>query len=388
MEHVLIPPHGNVLVNRVLSPEHAKVAKEKAASLVQITIDEEQIKDIKNIARGVLSPLTGLMNEADFVRVVNEMRLANGILWSMPMVLDVSEEEAGRMKTGDEVALIDEQKNVIAILHVGDIYSYDAMHVTRQVYGTNDQAHPGVDRWMKMKPLLVGGLIDLVDNSKEPYYEFNLDPLETRFLFKTRGWKTVVGFQTRNAPHRAHEYLQRIGLELCDGLFINPIIGMKKVGDFKDEMIMKTYDYMAKQVYAKDRVVCSILPSRMNYAGPRDAIYHAIIRKNFGCTHFIVGRDHAGVGDYYGTYAAQEIFENIAAEDIGITILKLENSFMCKKCETVSTSKTCGHQDSDRVPPSGTKIRNLLTEKKPVPWEIMRPEVVEILLSVDNPFVE
>jgi sulfate adenylyltransferase len=386
MEEYLNPPHGGMLVNRVLSPEHAEAARAKAASMVSITLDEEQVKDTKNIARGVLSPLAGFMNEADFTRVVDEMKLTDGTVWPIPIVLDVNEEEAAKMKTGDEVALKDANGGVVAILHVGDLYTYDAMHVARHVYGTTDEAHPGVVRWMHMKPVLVGGLIDLVDNSKEPYYEFNLDPAETRYVFKTRGWKTVVGFQTRNAPHRAHEYLQRLGLELCDGLFINPIIGEKKAGDFKDEMIMKTYEYMAQQVFPKNRVVCSILPSRMNYAGPRDAIYHAIIRKNFGCTHFVVGRDHAGVGDYYGTYAAQEIFDTI--EDIGIHILKFENSFMCVKCETVSTERSCGHTDDDRIPPSGTKIRNLLQAKQPVPKEIMRPEVVDILLSVDNPFVE
>lgn len=386
MEHLLIPPHGGVLVNRVLSDKHANEAKQKADKLFSLTIDEEQIKDTKNIARGVLSPLTGFMNEADFRRVVDEMKLASGEVWSIPMVLDVTEEEATNLKTGDEVALKDASGNLVAILHVGDLYRFDVNHVARNVYGTTEAEHPGVARWQKMKPVLVGGMIDLVDNSKQPYYEFNLDPAETRVLFASKGWKTVVGFQTRNAPHRAHEYLQRLGLELCDGLFINPIIGEKKAGDFQNEMIMQTYQYMAEHVFPKNRVVCSILPSRMNYAGPRDAIYHAIIRKNFGCTHFVVGRDHAGVGTYYGTYAAQEIFETIP--DIGITILKFENSFMCKKCETVATEKSCGHTDADRIPPSGTKIRNLLLEKKPVPSEIMRPEVVNILLSVDNPFVE
>lgn len=386
MEHTLIPPHGNVLVNRVLKDKHAQEAKQRAADMVKITLDEEQVKDVKNIARGVLSPLTGFMNEADFIRVVDEMRLADGTVWSIPLVLDVSKEKAAELKSGEQVALVDEQGEPVALLQVADIYTYDAMHVGLHVYGTTDKEHPGVARWKSMQPMLIGGDIDLIDNSKEPYYDYNLDPTETRFLFAQRGWTTVVGFQTRNAPHRAHEYLQRIGLELCDGLFINPIIGEKKSGDFKDELIMQTYDYMAKSVFPKNKVVFSILPSRMNYAGPREAIMHAIIRKNFGCTHFMVGRDHAGVGDYYGTYAAQEIFDEIP--DIGIQIVKVEHSFMCRKCETVATSKTCGHTDEDRIPPSGTKIRELLQAKKPVPTEIMRPEIVDILLAVDDPFVE
>lgn len=382
---MIIPPHGNVLVNRVLSQEHAVAARSKAASFYSIALDEEQIKDIKNIARGVYSPLTGFLNEADFVRVVEEMKLADGTVWSIPFVLDITEEQASHLKTGDEVALVDQQKNVVAILHVGDVYTYDLTHVVTHVYGTADEAHPGVMRWRKMNDTLVGGAIDLVDNTKEPYYEFNLDPAETRYVFKQREWKTVAGFQTRNVPHRAHEYLQRCALELCDGLFINPIIGKKKVGDFKDEMIMKAYEHMIQNYFPRNSATFSILPARMNYAGPRDAIWHAIIRKNFGCTHFVVGRDHAGVGDYYGTYAAQEIFDQI--EDIGITILRFENSFMCKMCDCVATSKSCGHSDDVRVPPSGTKIRKLLSEGKEVPREIMRPDIVEMLLAAGDVFV-
>ena len=387
MEHILIPPHGNTLVNRVLSEAHAAEAKTRLAGKFSLTLDDEQVKDVKNIARGVLSPLTGFMNESDFVRVVEEMRLADGTIWSIPFVLDVSEEDASNMNTGDEVALQDATGNLIAVLHVGDIYGYDAAHVARFVYGTDDSAHPGVAHWQAMKSRLVGGLIDLIDNTKEPYYEVNLDPAETRYLFKERGWKTVAGFQTRNVPHRAHEYLQRCALELTDGLFINPIIGKKKTGDFQDEVIIKAYHFMIENFFPRESATFSILPARMNYAGPREAVLHAIIRKNFGCTHFVVGRDHAGVGDYYGTYAAQKIFEGIE-DEIGIKILKFEHSFMCKTCETVATSKTCGHGDDVRVPPSGTKIRDLLSAGQPVPADIMRPQIVEMLLQQKSLFVE
>lgn len=386
MEHPLIPPHGNVLVNRVLSKEHAEAARARAAKLFSITLDEDEVKDVKNIARGVYSPLTGFLNESDFVRVVEDMRLADGTVWSIPFVLDVTTEEADNMKSGDEVALKDVSGNVVAMLHVGDIYKYDVNHVVTHVYGTADEKHPGVMRWNKMNPVLVGGLIDLVDNSKEPYYEFNLDPAETRYMFQHRGWKTIAGFQTRNVPHRAHEYLQRCALELCDGLFINPIIGKKKAGDFKDELIMKAYEHMINNYFPRNSATFSILPARMNYAGPRDAVWHAIIRKNFGCTHFVVGRDHAGVGDYYGTYAAQEIFDTLP--DMGIKILKFEHSFMCKKCDCVATSKSCGHADEFRVPPSGTKIRKLLSAGEPVPADIMRPDIVEMLLKAGDQFVK
>ncbi|MFC1598238.1 sulfate adenylyltransferase [Patescibacteria group bacterium] len=386
MEHLLIPPHGNTLVNRVLSDEHSEDARKKADTLYRVPLNEEQVKDVKNIARGVLSPLSGFMNEADFVRVVHEMKLADGTTWPIPFVLHVTEEQAANFKSGDEIALVDEQDSVVALMQVGDIYTYDVTHVVNHVFGTTDDEHPGVARWKNMSETLVGGVVDLVDNSKEPFYEVNLDPAETRFLFAQRGWNSVAGFQTRNVPHRAHEYLQRCALEVVDGLLINPIIGEKKAGDFRDDVIIKAYNHLIKNFFPQDSATFSILPARMNYAGPREAILHAIIRKNFGCTHFVVGRDHAGVGSYYGTYAAQEIFDTI--EDMGIEILRFEHSFMCKKCEGMATSKTCGHGDEDRVPPSGSIIRQMLSEGKPVPADIMRPQITELLLAEDNPFVE
>lgn len=387
MEHYLIAPHGNVLVNRVLTDTEANEARAKAENLYTLTLDEEQVKDVKNLARGVLSPLTGFMNEADFVRVVEEMKLADGTVWSIPVVLDVTEEVAAEMKSGDEVALQNPEGELVGILHVGDIYGYDPQHVSAYVFGTTEMDHPGVARWHAMNPKLIGGTVDLVDNSKDPFPELNLTPEETRQIFQARGWKTVTGFQTRNAPHRAHEYLQRCALEVTDGLFINPIIGKKKAGDFQDTAILAAYDHLIETVFPKEHAYLAILPARMNYAGPREAIFHAIIRKNFGCTHFVVGRDHAGVGDYYGTYEAQEIFDTIE-EDIGIQILRFEHGFFCHKCEGVASTKTCGHDKEHRVPPSGTTIRNLLSAGEQVPSAIMRPEIVEVLLKQDSLFVE
>lgn len=382
----LIPPHGGVLVNRILTQSAADLWKKKLAGMQKIVLHAELVKDVKNVARGVLSPLTGFMNEADFIRVVDDMHLADGTVWSIPLVLDVTEAQAKELHTGDDVALVDATDNLVAILHVGDVYQYDVTHVVQHVYGTTEDAHPGVAHWKALKPFLVGGKIDLIDNSKEPFYEVNLDPVETRYVFTQRGWKTIVGFQTRNAPHRAHEYLQRLGLELCDGLFINPIIGKKKAGDFQDEVIIASYMHMTKNYFPANRTVFSILPARMNYAGPREAILHAIIRKNFGCSHFVVGRDHAGVGTYYGTFAAQEIFDTI--EDIGIKILKFENGFFCTECDCMATPKTCAHSDDVRVPPSGTKIRKLLTAGEAVPETIMRKDVVELILKQPKIFVE
>lgn len=386
MSTALIAPHGNTLVNRVLSQAAAEDVRQRAGAMVQIRLDEERIKDVKNIARGVLSPLTGFMNEADFTRVVDDMQLVDGTVWSLPVVLDVDKTVADSVRSGDQAALMDQAGNLVAVLHVADIYTYDVEYVAKQVFGTTDREHPGVAYWESMGNYLLGGLVDLVDNSKEPYNHVNLDPRETRFLFEQRGWKTVAGFQTRNVPHRAHEYLQRCALELTDGLFINPIIGKKKAGDFRDEVIIAAYTHMIAEYFPANSATFSILPARMNYAGPREAILHAIIRKNFGCTHFVVGRDHAGVGDYYGSYDAQKIFDTIP--DIGIQILRFENSFMCDKCETMATDKTCRHSDEFRTPPSGTKIRNLITAKEAVPSKMMRPDVVAMLLKEDTPFVE
>lgn len=381
-----LPPHGNILVNRVLNVTDQDRWKAKTNSIRQLIINEELIKDVKNIARGVYSPLTGFMVQADFERVVQEMKLADGTVWPIPFVLDVDAAIANDITVGEPIMLVNDAKQPIAILSVRDKYTYDAKTVADKIFGTTEAAHPGVALVYSMKEYLLGGDIELIDDSKEPFNKRNLDPQETRLLFKAKGWNRVVGFQTRNAPHRAHEYLQRIGLEVTDGLFINPVIGKKKVGDFTDEAILASYQYMVEQVFPRDRAVLSILPLQMRYAGPREAILHAIIRKNFGCTHFIVGRDHAGVGTYYGTYAAQEIFDTIS--DIGITILKLENSFFCKRCETVATAKTCAHADDQRIGPSGTIIRKLLQAGQSVPSEIMRPEISALLIKHGNIFVQ
>lgn len=381
-----LDPHGNVLVNRVLKSEDALQLLKKISGLRKITIDDELVKDVKNIARGVYSPLSGFMVKEDFDRVVTEMKLTDGTVWPIPFVLDVDAQIANDITIGEQVVLVDEDQQPIATLNVRDKYTYEDGLVAKHIFGTIEDAHPGVKMIYDMKEYLLGGDIELIDDSKEPFNEFNLDPLETRLLFKEKGWETVVGFQTRNAPHRAHEYLQRIGLEITDGLFINPVIGKKKTGDFTDEAILASYTYMIKNIFPRDRSVLSILPLKMRYAGPREAILHAIIRKNFGCTHFIVGRDHAGVGDYYGTYAAQEIFDTI--EDIGITILKLENSFHCKGCETVASPKTCAHSEDLHTGPSGTLIRKLLQAGQSVPPEIMRPEISQLLIDTGKIFVK
>lgn len=385
IETYLNPPHGGKLINRVLTEKEASKALEQAKNFPTVQLDEELVKDVKNIARGVYSPLMGFMEKDDFERSVHEKKLANGLVWSIPIVLSVSREKSKEFGKGSRITLVGPDNQPVALMTVEDMYGFDPADVAQNVYGTTDQAHPGVAYVHAWQPVLIGGPIDLIDNSKTPFEHVNLDPWETRVMFKEKGWKTVAGFQTRNAPHRAHEYLQRCALEICDGLFINPIIGRKKTGDFQDHIIIKAYTHMIQNYFPRNSAVFSILPAMMRYAGPREAIQHAIIRKNFGCTHFVVGRDHAGVGDYYGPFDAQKIFDTI--EDFGIHILKFDNSFMCSKCGCMATVKTCGHADEFHTGPSGTKIRKLVQAGEMVPEAVMRPDVAKILITEKDVFV-
>jgi len=382
---MLSKPHGNKLVKSILKGKKKEEVINNAGHYLRITIDSETVKDARNIARGVFSPIEGFLNKLEVETVVDEMHLPSGVVWTIPILLDVEKEIADKVEVGENILLVDEADRNIALLSVEDKYSFDKEKIARNVYGTLDESHPGVYEMLRKEDYFIGGKIFLIDDSREPFSEFNLDPRETRVLFREKGWNTVVAFQTRNPIHRAHEYIQRCALEIVDGLFINPLMGRKKKGDFKDEVILESYRKMMSDFYPKDRVVMSILPTRMHYAGPREAIHHAIMRKNYGCTHFVVGRDHAGVGKFYGTFDAQKMFEGFP--DLGIEPLKFEHSFYCKKCGSIATTKTCGHSDSDRVKPSGTVIREMISKKQLPPVEIMRKEIAEILTSFDNPFV-
>lgn len=377
----MIKPHGGKLVNRILTKRSA----DEFSQTQKIVINEETIKDVKNIARGVYSPLEGFLCRDDFENVLENTKLTNGVTWPIPIVLDVDKRTREKFKAGEYILLVDKDLNPIAILEIEDIYGYNKGEFAEKVFCTKDKTHTGVDNVFCMGDFLLGGKIDLIDNSKKHFPQFNMEPKETRSLFKEKGWKTTVAFQTRNPPHRGHEYLQKCGLEIADGLFINPVIGRKKAGDFRDEIIMKSYVELIKKYYPKDRAVLGILPMQMRYAGPREAIFHAIIRKNFGCTHFIIGRDHAGVGNFYGPYDAHKIFDKF--DDLEITPLKFDNAFYCKRCNSVATIKTCLHDEKHRINPSGTLIRSMIKEGKIIPKEIMRPEVSKILLSLKNPYV-
>ncbi|MGB9907571.1 MAG: sulfate adenylyltransferase [Candidatus Saccharicenans sp.] len=380
----MIAPHGGKLVNRLMDEKKKADILARASSLVSLTLDPDLVSDLENIATGVYSPLEGFLNQTDFLSVLNQMRLANDLPWTIPIVIDVERELAAKIRPGQEVLLRTEELKPVGLLTVEDIYDYNKEEFCLRVYGTTDPKHPGVSRVLAMKEALLGGPVELLELEPTPYDRYRLSPRETRILFKEKGWRTVVGFQTRNTPHLGHEYVQKAALTFTDGLFINPVIGRKKKGDFKDEVILASYEELIKHYYLRERAVMAILKMEMRYAGPREAIHHAIIRKNFGCTHIIIGRDHAGVGNYYHPYAAQEIFEQFP--DLGIVPLFFKSFFFCQKCGSIENEKTCPHEASSHLQFSGTRIRELLLRGEIPPKELMRPEVARIILSFDNPF--
>ena len=379
-------PHGGKLVSRVLNGKRAEEIRNMGGRLPEIELSHEKVQDVFNIAYGVYSPLEGFMSEEDYKSVLIRSRLASDLAWTIPVVLDVDSKTAKKFKHADNVLLKDGAGAIIALLTVWDAYNYDKTEYAKSVFGTDDAKHPGVKKVMGMKDMLLGGAVDLVQEPENPFSRYTLHPKETRILFKEKGWIDIAGFQTRNIPHMGHEYVQKTALSFVDGIFINPVIGRKKPGDFKDEIILEAYDALIKHYYLKERAVMSILLTEMRYAGPKEAILHAIVRKNFGCTHFIVGRDHAGVGDYYHPFAAHEIFDNFS--DLEITPIFFKSFFYCKKCTGIANDKTCPHGDSEKINFKGTDIRNMLQGGQIPPESMMRPEVAKVILSHKHPFVE
>lgn len=375
--------HGGKLIDLVLKDKEREEIFREVNKKPHVSVSQELATDVQNIAIGAFSPLEGFMGKEDFQRVLYHKRLTSGVPWTIPIVIDVSQEEADRL--GDEVVILFNEAP-IALFQIREKYTYKKEEYAKQTFGTTDTKHPGVAKVMGLKDVLLGGKIRLISEVETPFSRYSLKPIETRVLFEAKGWKTVVGFQTRNVPHLGHEYVQKTALTFVDGIYINPVIGRKKAGDFKDEAILRAYESLIEHYYPKERAVMSILQTEMRYAGPREAIFHAIVRKNFGCTHFIVGRDHAGVGNFYAPYAAQEIFDEFP--DLGITPLFFTAFFYCTKCGSVVNEKICPHGEKERLDFSGTFLRQLLLKGEKPPYEIIRQEVADSLRNFKNPFIE
>ncbi|MEL6938941.1 MAG: sulfate adenylyltransferase [Cyanobacteria bacterium J06598_1] len=377
-----IAAHGGTLINRLASAEQKKEFESKADSLPRVALDARAASDLVMIAIGGFSPLTGFMKEADYNPVVTDMRLASGVPWSVPVTLSVTEDIAEPLEIGQLIRLDDESGRFIGVLELSEKYTYDKKKEAINVYRTEEDAHPGVKVVYDQGNINLAGDVWLLERDAHPLFpSYQIDPAESRKQFAERGWKTVVGFQTRNPIHRAHEYIQKCALETVDGLFLHPLVGATKSDDIPADVRMRCYEIMMENYFPQDRVILAINPSAMRYAGPREAIFHALIRKNYGCTHFIVGRDHAGVGDYYGTYDAQAIFDEFEPGELGISPMKFEHAFYCKRTSTMATTKTSPATPEERIHLSGTKVRAMLREGKQPPPEFSRPEVAAELIK-------
>lgn len=375
-----IAPHGGTLINRLACKEQKADFLAQADSLPRVQLDQRATSDLVMIAIGGFSPISGFMEEADYQGVVDDMRIADGTVWSVPVTLSVTEEVAAPLKEGSLIRLDNPEGKFVGVLELTQKYTYNKAHEAVNVYRTDEEQHPGVKVIYDQGAVNLAGPVWLLEREAHPLFpDYQIDPAASRAMFRERSWKTVVGFQTRNPIHRAHEYIIKCALEIVDGLFLHPLVGATKSDDIPADVRMRCYEIMMENYFPQDRVILAINPSAMRYAGPREAIFHALIRKNYGCTHFIVGRDHAGVGDYYGTYDAQEIFHEFKPEELGITPLKFEHAFYCTRTEQMATAKTSPATKEERIHLSGTKVRAMLREGKTPPPQFSRPKVAEEL---------
>jgi sulfate adenylyltransferase len=377
-----IPAHGGTLQDRLANDQVRKEWLAKVPQLARVNVLLRERCDLEMLAIGAYSPLTGFMGKKDYEGVVGEMKLASGKLWSIPITLGVSTDQAATLREGKDVALFDELGDCLAILHLQEKFTRDKKREATQVYRTDDAAHPGVDYVYKQGDVLLGGSITALQRPRHDLYpDLHFTPAQLRQMFVERGWRRIVAFQTRNPIHRAHEYLTKCALEVVDGLLIHPLVGETKGDDVPAPIRVKSYQAMLDNYYPKNRVILSLWGASMRYGGPREAIHHALVRKNYGCTHFIVGRDHAGVGKYYGTYDAQQIFDEVDAAELGITPLFFEHTFYCKKSAGMASYKTSPGTADDHLTLSGTKVREMLTKGEIPPPEFTRPEVAKVLIE-------
>jgi len=384
-----IAPHGGQLVNRIATPEQQEKFLAQAENMPRVQLDQRAVSDLEMIAIGAFSPLTGFMNQADYNRVVIEMRLANGLPWSIPITLSVDEEVAKPLTEGSLIRLDNPNGNFVGVLQLTEKYHYDKQREAINVYRTDDEKHPGVTVVYNQGAVNLAGEVWLLQRDPHPLFpDYQIDPAKSRQMFQEKGWKTIVGFQTRNPIHRAHEYIQKCAMETVDGLFLHPLVGATKDDDIPADVRMRCYEIILEHYYPQDRVILAINPAAMRYAGPREAIFHALIRKNYGCTHFIVGRDHAGVGDYYGTYDAQKIFAEFEPGELGIVPMKFEHAFYCTRTKQMATTKTSPSTPAERVHLSGTKVREMLRRGELPPPEFSRPEVAAELIRAMRAKVE
>ncbi len=377
----MIKPHGGRLVNRFVEGKEREILEQKIPGMTRMKMNERELADFEMIAAGAMSPLEGFMTKDDYKSVLDLMRLSQGLPWTIPVVFSCKG-NASQLAEGQDIALEDQHGDVLGVLHLEDKFPIDKTVEAEKVLLTSDDAHPGVQYLQSIGDTYLGGRISAIHRPRHTsFLDYRLDPKETRVLFKAKGWNTIVAFQTRNPIHRAHEYLQKCAMEVVDGLLIHPLMGATKSDDISGEVRMKCYEALLANYYPKTRTTISVFPAAMRYAGPREAIFHALVRKNYGCSHLIVGRDHAGVGDYYGTYDAHYIFREFDPAEIGITPLFFDHAFFCTRCGNMASSKTCPHGSEDHVFLSGTKVRQMLTEGKLPPVEFTRPEVAEILMK-------
>ena len=382
-ERSTIAPHGGTLVNLLLFGAEREAAAEEARNLPKLVVNARELSDLEMLTVGALSPLTGFQGEHEYGSILDTMHLPGGLVWSIPVTLSLTDADVKRIGGASSVALLPEEgAPPVAIVDVAEVFRRDRQREALGVFGTEDSAHPGVLALHAAGDFCLAGPVRALGlPGHDDFIEYRLTPAQTREVFADRGWRTVVGFQTRNPIHRAHEYIQKCALEIVDGLLVHPLVGATKGDDVPADVRMRCYEALFEGYYPKDRAMVSVFPAAMRYAGPKEAIWHAICRKNYGCTHFIVGRDHAGVGDYYGTYDAQKIFEAFEPGELEITPLMFEHSFWCNACEGMASPKTCPHGEETRVSLSGTRVREMLRGGERPPIEFSRPEVADILID-------